>query len=344
MKLRSEDLLLQWSIRHAIGLQRFANGLATEIAGELNSEAFAPMLGHIRKRLTDREAFGIVGMSEDLEEEVRDLVGTGFKIVYRRLADQLTGLALEEARIFANALRINLPPVVRGQVRALGKEFAQEIVRSRPFEGKVLRDHWQLISRRAQTGITRVMREGMIEGKSTQSLVRSIRGTRENSYADGVLRTSRRHAEGLARTWVTHTSSNATLESFRANSDIIEGWRFVATLDSRTTIICAARDGQVYSLDSERHVPPLHWKCRSKPVPVLFDDVPDLERASVKGPVRGDMTYGEFLKQQSKGFQDDVLGPERAELFRSGKVSIDQFVNDRNRVLRLDELEAFSRR
>lgn len=332
------DSLLMWSVRNAIGLQRYANGLADRIIAELNEEAFAPALSRIRSRLNMRARFGFVGPDPQLEREIQDLVKEAFKRVYFVLADQLEGLFLTQTQTLAKALAIRLPPVVRGQIRALGKEFAREIVRSRPFEGKVLREHWQTISRSAQRGITRALRQGMLEGKSTKSLVRAIRGTKENGYADGFLRTSRRHAEGLARTWVTHTSGNADLEMFRKNRDVIEGWRFVATLDSRTTIICASRDGQVYSLDSSRHLPPLHWNCRSKIVASLFDDVPDFQRASVKGPVRGDMDYEQFMREQDKAFQDDVLGPERAALWRSGKVPLSKFVNDRNRVLTLEEL------
>jgi hypothetical protein len=58
------------------------------------------------------------------------------------------------------------------------------------------------------------------------------------------------------------------------------------------------------------------------------------------GPVDSRTTYGGFLKRQSKEFQDDVLGPRRGGLFRSGKVKIDQFVDDMGRSLSLDELVA----
>ncbi len=58
------------------------------------------------------------------------------------------------------------------------------------------------------------------------------------------------------------------------------------------------------------------------------------------GPVSNQVTYGGFLKRQSKEFQNDVLGPRRAELFRSGKLRIDQFTDDMGRTLTLDELAA----
>jgi hypothetical protein len=64
------------------------------------------------------------------------------------------------------------------------------------------------------------------------------------------------------------------------------------------------------------------------------------DRASMNGPVDSRVTYGGWLKRQPKEFQDDVLGPRRAALFRSGKLRIDQFVDDMGRSLTLDELAA----
>jgi hypothetical protein len=64
------------------------------------------------------------------------------------------------------------------------------------------------------------------------------------------------------------------------------------------------------------------------------------ERASMDGPVSNQTTYGGWLKGQSEEFQNDVLGPQRAQLFRSGKVKIDRFTDSNGRVLTLDELSA----
>ena len=57
------------------------------------------------------------------------------------------------------------------------------------------------------------------------------------------------------------------------------------------------------------------------------------------GTVPEKQTYSQWLTNQSTEFQDDVLGPSRAKLFKSGKVKIDKFISNGRR-LTLEELEA----
>lgn len=52
------------------------------------------------------------------------------------------------------------------------------------------------------------------------------------------------------------------------------------------------------------------------------------------------MTYNSWLKRQPAVFQYEVLGPERAKLFRSGGLSLDKFADDSGRLYTLDELRA----
>ncbi len=49
-------------------------------------------------------------------------------------------------------------------------------------------------------------------------------------------------------------------------------------------------------------------------------------------------TYAEFLERQSKEFQDEVLGVRRAQLFRSGRLSLDRFVDQVGKKFTLAEL------
>jgi SPP1 gp7 family putative phage head morphogenesis protein len=63
------------------------------------------------------------------------------------------------------------------------------------------------------------------------------------------------------------------------------------------------------------------------------------KRSSVDGLVSADTTYGGWLKKQGAAVQDEVLGIDRAKLFRSGKLSIGRFTDDLGRVYSLEELE-----
>jgi len=110
---------------------------------------------------------------------------------------------------------------------------------------------------------------------------------------------------------------------------------------------CQALDGEEFEV-GEGPIPPVHLgPCRCVRVPVLkswqemgFDvgDVPAATRSSLNGEVPDSTTYGEWIKGQSASVQDEALGPERAALLRSGEVSIDSFVDDKGRLLTLEEL------
>jgi SPP1 gp7 family putative phage head morphogenesis protein len=98
-------------------------------------------------------------------------------------------------------------------------------------------------------------------------------------------------------------------------------------------------DDGVYSADGI-----ITHNCRSVRVPVVADEFAALRegatRASMTGPVSSQTTYNSWLGRQSPEFQDEVLGPERAQLFRSGGLSLDKFTDDAGKVYTLDELKA----
>jgi len=55
------------------------------------------------------------------------------------------------------------------------------------------------------------------------------------------------------------------------------------------------------------------------------------------GQVPAKMTYNEWLKTKPAEFQNEVLGPNRAKLFRAG-MPVDRFVNRAGDKLTLDDL------
>lgn len=69
-----------------------------------------------------------------------------------------------------------------------------------------------------------------------------------------------------------------------------------------------------------------------------FDDFGAARVREMTGRVPAVTTYQEWLETQPKWFQDDVLGPTRAKLFRDGKLTLDKFVNRAGDELNLSEL------
>jgi hypothetical protein len=68
----------------------------------------------------------------------------------------------------------------------------------------------------------------------------------------------------------------------------------------------------------------------------------DSKRQSQFGTVDANTNYSQWLKKQSNEFQNEVLGVERAKLFRSGEFKLTDFVDDSGKVYTLDELKSLN--
>ena len=93
--------------------------------------------------------------------------------------------------------------------------------------------------------------------------------------------------------------------------------------------------------------PPRHFNCRSALVGITktfrelgidIDEPAIGTRASADGQIRADTTFAEFLDRKGKAFQDEVLGPGRAELWRKKVITLNQLLDQRGNPLTLEEL------
>lgn len=186
-------------------------------------------------------------------------------------------------------------------------------------------------------------------GKANDESIRDI-GKRIESGAIKY----KQQLQAVTLTLTNHVATQTRLDTYKANSDIVEGWRWVSTLDSRTTKLCQAMDQVIQPFDATLK-PPAHYRCRSTLVPVIKPqyalDV-EFKRPAVGADgiqqVSAKTSYQDWLKRQPASFQKDVLGTTRAKLFKDGKLTLDQFIDDEGNTLTLKELkqkepEAFKR-
>ena len=95
---------------------------------------------------------------------------------------------------------------------------------------------------------------------------------------------------------------------------------------------------------------PRHYNCRSVIVPLLIPlskiagvelpARPEGTRASDLGQIKESTTFDAFLKRHSDEYVDDLLGKGRAEMWREGKITLQDLVNGQGRELTLKELQA----
>jgi len=122
-------------------------------------------------------------------------------------------------------------------------------------------------------------------------------------------------------------------EHFFGDGETDYKYERVATLDSKTCLVCANLDGKLYkTLEEAQHVI-LHRGDRCVLLP-YFNIVGDM-RASKNGYVER-VTFSDWLQDQDEKTKIDVLGRTRYELYRRGE-TIKQFI-DNGSVLTLEQL------
>lgn len=335
-------------IRHSIALQRYSNGVVARMLGILR-KADAELYAALVEALERAPETYTAARLESLLASVREINEAAYRLIGKELRDELAQFVVSESEFHQQFLlsaapaRVHIASVTPAQVYAAA--YAQPFRISKGGAVPLAQYLAGLSAERAKT-IRDAVALGWLEGQTTESIVRRIRGTKSAKFEDGLMQAPRRHIEGMVRTAVNHFSSFTQQRVFQANADLVKGWQFMATLDGRTSITCASLDGKTFDI-GKGPVPPLHINCRSAAKPVLKTwremgiDMPEMpagQRASKGGPVDADVTFSQWLRKQPASVQDDVLGPTRGRLFRAGKVDVNAFTNDKGRVYTLAEL------
>ena len=309
---------------------------------------------------------------EKLLKEVRATIATSYQSMGTSSAAGLRGLAKAEAGWVAGA--INGAAGLQIMDSVLTAESLRAIASNALIEGAPSKEWWK----RQGEGLTRKfsdeIRTGMSSGEGLGDMVRRIRGKatgrrhkyinaagKEQWYVEfkgGIMDTGTRQANALVRTSVQQVAADARREMYQANSDIVKGIQQISTLDGRTTDICMAYSGATWNLDYEpimgNSLPykggvPRHFQCRSSEQPILksfrdlgvdIDEIPPSTRASMDGQVAEDLSFDDWLDGKDAAFQDKMLGKGRAKLYRSGKITLTDLVDQHGNPLTLEELEA----
>lgn len=342
------------TIRHMIFLERYKSSEVRKIRDFLNSSILPDLRARIEARLDKILERGsdlgpaTTARLKDLEKEITKLSNDMANSVKAVVTTDLTDLTRDEldwqVKTIKESLGFDLEMVVPA-VRSVVK-----VTKATSFAGLKLDDWFDTLSRSTQRNVMIAVNRGIVEGETTEQIIRRIRGTKALNYTDGVFETTRRQAETIARSTVNHVTNQTRTELFKENADIIEGLKWVATLDSRTSLTCAGLDGKVFPLDKGPR-PPAHPNCRSTMTAVLKDadalglnNLSEGKRASINGQVPASTTYGEWLKRQPIDVQNEVLGKTRTKLFNEGKLEISKFTGSDLTPLNLNQLRALEQK
>lgn len=336
------------SIHHAVNLERYSNSVVAKMVAILN-RADSDLFRQLTEALENAGTAATVERIEALLQSVRHLNAAAYQRIDRELGAELRAFTEQEIQYQHRLFETVLPAqavITVGGVATVDAGLTYAAAMARPFQGVLLKEALDGMEANRAKLIRDAVRMGVVESEPVAKIVQRIRGTRALGYADGLMEAPRHHVEAFVRTAVNHTQNFAKQAFYEANSDIVKEWEFVATLDSRTSILCGALSGKRFPIGKGPQ-PPRHWGCRSVAAPVTrswrelginADEITPGVRASMDGQVPADITFTKWLRGKSAEVQDEILGATRGKLFRANEIEVDRFTNNKGVVYDLETL------
>ncbi len=334
------DEIARILVNHQIDLSRVEADLRLRTRRELNELA-----QELAEFIAKRDKLG-----RALYRRARETAEAVYKKVAEGLASAHARIARIEASVYAGAVDSAIG--VKVVSSRLSDNLISTVLSESLIAGAPDKAWWSRQATRTHQRFSDLVRQGMLLGRTTDQMTREWRD---------IMGLVRRQAEAQVRTGVNTVANKARERMAQRNADVIKGNVVVATLDMRTSEICRARDGMAWDLEGKplndrakghRYPgpPPYHWNCRSAFAPIVksFDEItngkvkwkiPKSTRASMDGQIPADLTYDDWLRQQSIERQKEILGPGKYRLWKRNKLSMSEMVDQTGNPLTLRELE-----
>lgn len=201
--------------------------------------------------------------------------------------------------------------------RTAGDAFEQIVARSTERIVSLL----QPLSEDAQAAMRRELIRGVAQGAHPNVTARRMFDRVEGAFNGGLTRAVR-----VARTEQLDAYRNANGAVADANRDVVQGWRWVATLDARTCPACLAMHGTEWP--TAEFGPAGHPNCRCDRVDVTVS-WRDLGFAIDEPPDVLPDARGWFGAQPDK-VRRQIMGPGRLDALESGQIGWDDIPRRRS--------------
>ena len=317
--MAEQDDVVDRFLRRQTRMIRVANGVSKRALTML-AEADAVIEAYVARRLAHFPRRGLA-LARTVRARLQTIVvgaakrsRRAFRAIVALLRSEVVDVAKLEADLAGRDVGVAGPG--RAELRALVGRAP--LVEGAPF-GKAI----ERVAGLHRDAIERGVRAGVSLGEAGPAIVRRVFGD------GGATERVRRALDALVHDALGRASAVArdVVYGLGTRAGIVRGYVWLATLDHKTCLRCVNRaKGGPYE-HGRGPTPPEHSRCRCGTAPLLVG-LPDPDAPD----------YEAWLRRQTAETQLEVLGRTRRDLWRSGKVRLDRFVNDRNRILTLDEL------
>nr|DAS37922.1 MAG TPA: minor capsid protein [Caudoviricetes sp.] len=324
------DLIAELEVARSLLHERIKNGLNRKVA-KFYDEMIADLQAQIlrKKNITRNLATTIEGLkaalsTPDFSDEFQAIAQDEVK--HLRKYNKLAGFVLF--------------------LHALPQSAVDNLINTTLLEGATINAWNRGLNIDQKARLEREIRLGVSLGETNELLAARVARA---------LSKSKRDAASIAVTAAGAIVSAVRQKFFEANADVIKAYKYQATLDTRTSVLCRAYDGLMWDTNYEPigHSYPFrqprintHFNCRSTIIPVIkgadeLKNVPPATRSSMNGYVPQDINFNDWLKTQSPEVIEKTLGKGRAELFLQGKITMRDLITQQGRELNLTQLKKY---
>jgi len=345
--------------KHDLALIRYANGRAKDAIGDI-SKLQTELLDLIKKAEPKSKQ-----RLEGLLERVNDAIDNAYSAIATKSVQGFQQLAVSESEaVSAISRQVFKAPIAPN---IIGNDVALEIVETglapNTRNGLPIRQRWTRQRDGLKSNTKDALNYAIQNNQSLDDMLSIIRGNRNLGYRDGVVFKNKRGAETLIRTATDTVVNSSRLASYKKNSKTIRGIQANAVLDNRTSLLCRTRNGWAWHLDTGKPFrgtpqsfmgpPPWHFNCRTTLAPI-FKSLEDLQgvvdpvlndaivkankNLSVDGKPAPIPSFRKTIEGMSVKEQEKILGKGRFDLYKKGKITLSDLVNQEGKTLTLSEL------
>lgn len=296
---------------------------------EVLAELEAPAYKNRMKRLDDIDK-SINRLINAVASKERDAIDKTMRKVYE---SSYHHAVYEAARM--SGLDLQTGPIDEG---------ALETILKKKWSGQNYSERVWNNTQKVADAIKEELMIGALTGKTEKEMTDSI----NEQFLSG-----RNNARRLVRTESSYIHNEAHFQAYKDYG--IEEYRFVATLDLRTSQICRERDGSVYRVNDKKigvNAPPMHPWCRSTTIMNLDDETMHSLERFARDPVTGermkvpaDETYKEWYQRmvEKHGAEAINTAGKSTKNYSSDKVQYQNYINVLGDKFVPDTLEEFQK-
>lgn len=335
--MNTNDEILDLLIKRDLLLQRVGNGLSKDVAlyyTDLIKQAINTIKGY--------DEITIVKMNK-LIKEINSRIEFNYE---EQLSSKFQELGVIEASY--------IPTAINGLIgvnivdKLLPEPLIERILRNSILpDGHFINEAFTRLDDRLKDTFQSQIRLGVLNGSTNNEIVKGLKPILDNFTKNNVTT--------LVKTSLNTFTNDVRFGIYKENESVFKGYQHQSVIDNRTSLICSVRDNLAWDLDLKPighnlpfKKPSLHYNCRSIILPIIrsykelgidLEEVSGLTRSSMDGELARNISFSDWFEKKPKSFQEEYLGTGRYQLFKDGKITLSNLVNQDGKTLTVKELK-----